>query len=103
MRFPESTTFWTYLTLMGFEFEAEVEIEIYDLGTPATGRYGPPEFYDPGSSTDFSITSIILREDRVGSYGPAFFADGELFLHLSDKFHANACNVASAYNPEEDF
>lgn len=106
MRIYESTTLWGYLDLMGFEFEAEIEVDIYELSSPESGLYGPPEFYDPGSSADFAITSIILREDRPGRSGPAFYADGALFEHLADKFHSLAQDAANAhepYDPREDY
>lgn len=69
------------LSLMGFDFELEIDIQVRSFGTPPSGMFnGPPENYDPGSEPDFDILTLHLRLDGIG---PAFEATGELFDTLA--------------------
>ena len=69
------------ISLMGFDFELEIEIQVRSFGTAPSGQFnGPPENYDPGSEPDFDIVTLVLRLDGLG---PAFEATGELFYTLS--------------------
>ena len=70
------------ISLMGFDFELEIDIQIRSFGRDPSGQFnGPPENYDPGCGPDFDILTLILRLD--GS-GPSFEATGELFDLLSN-------------------
>lgn len=53
----------TYISLMGFDFLADVELEIHSIGEAPSGLYGPPEHYDPGCGPDFTIYDIFIKLD----------------------------------------
>ena len=96
----DSTTVLLPLDFMGCDFEIELRLSIWSYATAESGRYGPPEHYDPGEGADFSIDEIILREDRIGSYGPDFEATGELFNHFSDHYWDECRSAADSLSPE---
>ena len=75
-----------HIPLMGFDFLADVELEIHSIGEAPSGRYGPPEFYDPGSGPDFTIFDIFLKLDD-GEDHPWHLATGELYKVLLRSRH----------------
>jgi hypothetical protein len=94
-------TLLSSLTLMGFDFCAEIEIEVLDWGTPPTGLYGPPEFYDPGASPDYAIESLTLQTDDCYALGAKFEATGELLRVLSNHFASEILQTIEASEPED--
>lgn len=78
--------FSLWFNFFGEDFQANLEIEVYDYGSPESGRFGPPENYDPGSAPDFRVISITLQQDRPEGQGPHFEATGKLFSTLCRHF-----------------
>ena len=105
----DHTTIVLPLDFMGHDFEIELSCSVWSYATPETGRYGPPEFYDPGESADFTIDEIILREDRPNGMGPDFEATGALFSHFCERFWdeceaaANSLSPGEPYEYDEDY
>ena len=72
------------LSLMGFDFIAEIDWSLTYAGCPAR-TYGLPENCYPAEDPEWEIHSITLyRDDGGHEYGPAFEATGALFLTLAN-------------------
>lgn len=72
------------LSLMGFDFIAEIDWSLTYAGCPAR-TYGLPENCYPAEDPEWEIHSITLyRDDGGHEYGPAFEATGALFITLAN-------------------
>lgn len=59
--YPHNTT-WT-VERNGEEIDVTVEYAVDDYATPASGHFGLPEDYDPGSGWAFAINPVAAHED----------------------------------------
>lgn len=88
------------LSLMGFDFLAEIEVRVTDFGQGPTGLNGPPEFSDPGWGAEFEVEEIILHLDEPGRFGPAFVTNGALFEGLAAHFSDDISEAIALHEPE---
>ena len=67
----------TSISIMGRDFEVDIDHAITDYGSPAIIDY--VNGGDPGWGPEWEIYSIVLREEREdGEIGPDFEATGKL-------------------------
>ena len=87
----------TSISMMGRDFEVDIDHAITDYGSPAIIDYANGG--DPGWGPEWEIYSIVLREEREdGDIGPEFEATGKLLDLL-----ANSEAVSDAILKEIDY
>jgi hypothetical protein len=55
----------TYTRYWSLSDENQTQVEVfytYEPGEPASGQYGPPEYYDPGSGPEIEIEEVWNTE-----------------------------------------
>lgn len=78
----------TNISMMGRDFEVDIDHAITDYGSPAIIDYNNGG--DPGWGPEWEIYSIVLREEREdGDIGPDFEATGKLLDVLANSEAVN--------------
>lgn len=95
------TTATAYLSLMGADFVAEIDLTVRSWATPAT--HGAPAWFP-----DFEIEAITLREERLTDdpfpmtyVGPPFEATGALFKVLAASRAVDEAILSTLENESE--
>jgi hypothetical protein len=73
-------------------------------GTPESGRFGPPENYDPGSGDEFSLDSV-KRVNADGTRVEASVLDSawaQTWLEKNEEWIAEQADADSGPEPEYD-
>lgn len=90
----------TTLAWGGDEPTAEIEVEVsftVAWGSPESGRFGPPENYDPGSPDEVEDIRLekVEGQPRPWGMGYGFIADDEFEADVVEKLEGSDWHVSA--------
>ena len=97
----------TTLSWGGDEPTAEVDIKVsftVAWGSSETGRFGPPENYDPGSADEIENIKLLTVDNRAGPWdmGYGFLSDDEFAEMVVEMLEADHADRMLHEATEED-